>query len=88
MNSSEETLQKKVISFLARYPGDSFKSRELAQRLGIKQETEYLLLKEALRVLEDKKLLQRVTGKRYGYLHVPETLIGKLERTRQGVGFV
>lgn len=88
MNSSSDSLQKKVLSFLARYPGDSFESRELARRLGIKQETEYLLLKQALRILQDKKLLQRVNGERYGYLHVLETAIGKLELTRQGVGFV
>jgi ribonuclease R len=86
--SSSEILQSKILSFLARYPNESFKSKELARRLGIQSEAEYLAMKQALRILQDKRQLQRLKGKRYGHLFTPQKVVGKLEMTRQGSGFV
>ncbi|MBI3006554.1 MAG: ribonuclease R [Ignavibacteriales bacterium] len=77
-----------MLTFLARYPNEAFKSKELARRLGIRSDADYLSLKQALRILQDKQQVSRVKGKQYSHLFVPQTVTGKLGLTRQGSGFV
>ena len=86
--NSDESLQQKILSFLARYPNEGFKSKELARRLGIRNQTDYLAFKQALHILQEKQQLSRVKGKQYSHRFVPQTVTGKLGLTRQGSGFV
>ncbi len=83
-----EKVKGKILAFLARYPGQAFKPRELASRLNMRSDTEYRALKEALRSLEEAKQVRRERRGRVGHLHVPKTLVGVLEIKRQGLGFV
>ncbi|MBI4428337.1 MAG: ribonuclease R [Ignavibacteriales bacterium] len=88
MLNSSDSFQHKILSFLARYPNEAFKSKELARRLGIRNDADYLMFKQALRILQDKQQITKAKGKRYRHHFVSQNVIGKLELTRQGSGFV
>jgi ribonuclease R len=87
-SSSVPDLQKKIVEFFERYPNEQFKSRELARRLGIRAEKEYLVFKQALRELQDSGRIRRARGKQFGHLPVPEHLTGTLRLLRDGTGLV
>ncbi len=81
-------LQNKIVEFLERYPNELFKSKELARRLGIRAERDYLVFKQALRELQDARKIHRARGKQFGHLHVPENATGTLRMLRDGMGLV
>lgn len=81
-------MKDKILAFLARYPGQAFKPRELAQRLNMRSEAEHRALMEALRNLQEAKQVRRERRGKVGYLHIPKTIVGVLEIKRQGLGFV
>lgn len=83
-----QELQKKILAFLARYPNELFKSKELSRRLGIRSEKEYESFKLALRELQDSRKINRSRGKQFGHLFVSEDLEGIFELTRAGFGLV
>lgn len=79
-----QELQEKILAFLKRYPTETFKSKELARRLGIRDEKTYQRFKEQLRFLQDKGAILRLRGKKYAHLYQPEIVRGILRRTRNG----
>lgn len=83
-----ETIQKKILAFLARTPNELFKTKELARRTGFQSEGEYLQFKKALRALQDSNQIARHRGKLFGHLHVPPNVRGILQVAKQGFGFV
>ncbi len=83
-----ESLDKRILEFLARFPNDLFKSKELARRLTIKSDKDYQTFKTQLRKLQDSGQIRRVEGKRYGHLSIPQVVEGILQLTKQGFGFV
>lgn len=83
-----QELQTHIITFLARYPNQLFKSRELGHRLSLKTEEELSALRDALKNLEEGQKVQRGRHGKYGFLHIPSVIRGKLQKTRQGFGFV
>ncbi|MCX7984124.1 MAG: ribonuclease R [Bacteroidetes bacterium] len=83
MTIPNEELQKKILQFLKRFPNELFKARELARRLGIRDEKTYLQFKEQLRFLQDKQAILRVRGKKYGHLHREERVQGIFKKVRQ-----
>jgi ribonuclease R len=83
-----ESLCQQILVFLERFPNELFKSKEMSRRIGIRKERDYLVFKEALRILQDEKKIERVHGKKYGHLHIPQQLIGTLEVTTRGFGVV
>lgn len=83
MTPSNEELQKKILQFLARYPNELFKARELARRLSIRDEKTYQQFKEQLRFLQDKGAILRVRGKRYGHRSQEELVQGTIRKQRQ-----
>ncbi|MGB2867826.1 MAG: ribonuclease R [Bacteroidota bacterium] len=83
-----ESIQKKILAFLARWPNELFKTKELARRTGFKSEAEYLQFKKALRELQDSNQIARHRGKMFGHLHVPQSVRGVLQVAKQGFGFV
>ena len=83
-----ELLCQQILTFLERFPNELFKSKELSRRLGIRNEKDYLVFKDALRLLQDEKKIERVRGKKYGHLHIPQQLVGVIEVTMRGFGIV
>ncbi len=93
-NSSPSTdhllqeMENKILSFLARYPNQLFKSSELVRRLSLKTEAETAVLQKVLKHLDESNRLKRGRQGQYGFLHAPTVLKGTLRSTRQGFGFV
>ncbi|MBI3578390.1 MAG: ribonuclease R [Ignavibacteriales bacterium] len=83
-----ESVSNKVLAFFARYPNQAFKSKELARRLSIRTNEEHEVLKQALRHLTDTNQVKRIKGGKFGHLEIPQTVIGTLQMTKQGLGFV
>lgn len=83
-----ELLQDRILEFLARFPNESFKSKELSRRIGIRNAKDEQLFKKALRLLQDNNKILRIHGKRYTYLHKTQYLLGELEMTSRGFGIV
>ena len=57
-------MKNQIKSFFKQNPGRSFKSKEIAKKLKIKDDQTYLLLKNELHKLESEQFLSR-NGKRY-----------------------
>jgi ribonuclease R len=82
-------MKNQVKSFFQNNPGSSFKTKEIARKLNIKNDNDYQLLKANLHQLESEKFLSR-NGKRYKLFTLPETnrLIGNFNLNEGGYGFV
>ena len=82
-------MKNQIKSFFKKYPDRSFKSKELAKRLKIKDDRNYLQLKKELHKLESEQFLSR-KGKRYMLFSMPESnrLIGYFNLNDGGYGFV
>jgi ribonuclease R len=82
-------MKNQIKTFFKENPGRSFKSKEVAKRLKIKDDRTYLLLKNELHKLEAEQFLSR-NGKRYKLYSLPEsnTLIGYFNLNDGGYGFV
>jgi len=83
-----DQLTTKVLDFLAQYPNQSFKVKEISRRIGVRTDEAYQLLKEALRTLEDNRQVKRANKGYYSHLDIPQTVQGVLELSKQGLGFV
>lgn len=83
-----ETVSKKILAFLARYPNQLFKKSELERRLSLKTEEEREALRAALHRLQEADQVNRVKNGRFGHRAVAQLVIGKLAMTKQGLGFV
>jgi ribonuclease R len=85
---SFESLRERILQFLARFPHESFKLKELSRRIGIRSTKDEQIFKRSLRSLQDEKKILRVRGKRYGHLHEIQLFFGLLEMTSRGFGIV
>ena len=88
IGESSESLDQRILQFLARFPNESFKSKELSRRIGIRTEKDEQLFKKALRSLQDDQKILRIHGKRYSHLHKVQLFFGELEVTSRGFGIV
>ncbi len=82
-------MNSQIKSFFKKNPSRSFKSKEIAKRLKVKDDIRYLLLKKSLHQLVSEQFLSR-NGKRYSLFSLPETstLIGYFTLNEAGYGFV
>jgi len=78
-----------IKSFFKENPGRSYKSKEVAKRLKVKDENSYLQLKKELHKLKSEQFLSR-SGKRYKLYTLPESnkLTGYFKMNDAGYGFV
>lgn len=76
------------MAFLARYPNQQFKSKELARRLGLKTTEEYRAFKDSLRSLIETNKVRPVGGGRFAHFEIPQTVVGVFQMTKQGFGTV
>ena len=83
-----ETVSKKILAFLARYPNQLFKKSELERRLSLKTEEEREALRAALHRLQEADQINRVKNGRFGHRAVAQLVTGKLAMTKEGLGFV
>jgi ribonuclease R len=82
-----EDLAKTIAEFLKSNPGHSYKSRELAKKLGVSN-LEYRNFKLTLRALSEADQIARAKGGRYGAPRKAKTVDGVLHVKTQGYGFV
>ena len=82
-------MKNQIKSFFKRNNKSSFKSKEIAKRLKIRDDNSYQLLKATLHQLESEQFLSR-NGKRYKLYTLPDTnrLIGQFNLNEGGYGFV
>jgi ribonuclease R len=82
-------MKKELKSFFKKFEGKSFKSKEVAKKLGIKTDHEYQQLKATLYKLYQENFLIR-TGKKYKLNILPSSnkIVGTLSMTEEGYGFV
>jgi len=82
-------MKNQIKSFFKRNTKSSFKSKEIAKRLKIRDDNSYQLLKATLHQLESEQFLSR-NGKRYKLYTLPDTnrLIGQFNLNEGGYGFV
>jgi ribonuclease R len=85
---SMELLRENILRFLARFPNESFKSKELSRRIGVRTQKEQNLFKQVLRSLQDERKVLRIRGKRYGHYHETQLVIGQLAIHPRGFGVV
>lgn len=81
-------LKQRILDFFARHPNESFKSKELARRLSIRDEDDYRDFRTLLHSMSDAEEIQRVQGKRYSAVQKKSEITGTLRVTKQGFGFV
>jgi ribonuclease R len=82
-------MKNQLKSFFRKNPGSSFKTKEIAKKMNIKDDINYQLLKATLHQLLSEKFLSR-NGKRYKLFTLPETnrLVGQFNLNEGGYGFV
>jgi len=82
-------MKNQIKSFFKQNPGRSFKSKEIAKRLKIKDDRAYLQLKNELHKLESIQFLSR-NGKRYKLFTPPDSnrMIGYFNLNEGEYGFV
>ena len=87
-NESFESLRELILQFLARFPNESFKLKELSRRIGIRTAKDEQIFKRALRSLQEEQKILRIRGKKYSHLHKTQLVFGELEVTSRGFGIV
>ena len=82
-------MKNELKSFFKKNPGRSFKPKEVAKRMKIKDDVAYRKLKSSLHQLESEQFLSR-NGKRYKLFTHPDSnrLIGYFNINEGGYGFV
>ncbi|MBM4168502.1 MAG: ribonuclease R [Ignavibacteria bacterium] len=83
-----DQLANKVLDFLAKYPNQSFKMKEISRRIGVRTDEAAQLFKEVLRTLEETRQIKRVKKGYFSHLDIPQHVQGVLELSKQGLGFV
>ena len=83
-----ETMEKDILAFLARYPNQLFKSKELERRLSLRTNEQHLDFKRSFRLLIDGGKIKRVHGGKYGHFELPQSVVGLFKMTKQGFGTV
>lgn len=85
---NRDQLIRKILDFLAKYPRQSFKTKELSRRLSIKSEDDYIFFKEILKELEQETLIKKIKKGYFGHYETPQTVKGRLDISKSGLGFV
>jgi len=82
-------MKNQLKSFFKKNSKSSFKSKEIAKRLKVKDDISYQLLKATLHQLESEQFLSR-SGKRYKLYSLPDTnrMVGHFILNEGGYGFV
>lgn len=84
---AKSSIQKRIEKLLENSPNRGYKSKEISKRLKLTTEKEYEELKRLLnRLYRQGKLIKR--GKRYLLAREANQIVGRLQITRMGFGFV
>jgi len=65
-----------------------FKTRDISRHLNITLDSDYQMLRQALAELEASEEIRRGRHRRFGFLHRPQRVVGKITLTKYGYGFV
>ncbi len=84
------TLEEKILKLIYKYPNETFKARQLARRLSLKDELDILALQNILKELVQKNKLTQASRKKYGVYKPPKSThkIGLFTRLKNGSGIV
>jgi len=83
-----ERLKEKVLLLLREQPGTYFKTKDIARKLGIREEREYQELRRLLHKLAHDREIDRGRHQRFGKAMGKSRIIGRMEVTRKGFGVV
>ncbi len=78
---------KRVVDLFSKYPHRSFKPKQLARQLGVKQ-AEYPAFRDTLKKLAAQGKIARYKRNQYGFLRTATVLQGELHVKSQGYGFL
>ncbi len=83
-----ERLKEKVLLLLREQSGTYFKTKDIARKLGIREEREYQELRQLLHRLVHDREINRGRHQRFGKAMGKSRMIGRMEVTRKGFGVV
>ncbi len=83
-----EPIKRRVIEFFDEHPREAFKSRQVARRLGIRDEETFQVLRGILHAMVDAKTLSHTRGKGYFHRSPAQGVEGTLTIFKQGHGIV
>jgi len=81
-------LEQRVTEFFDAHPREAFKSRQVAKRLGIRDEKEFQSLRDVLHAFVETKVLSHARRKGYARQALERTVRGILSMSKQGYGYV
>ncbi|PIQ59894.1 MAG: ribonuclease R [Bacteroidetes bacterium CG12_big_fil_rev_8_21_14_0_65_60_17] len=85
---SSSRIEDRVLSFFKNHGKRTFRAKEVAKRLDLKDRKEYEAAVEALQSLEKKGYIQAVGGNRFSYRPPENHMEGRLSVHPDGFGFV
>ncbi len=83
-----KNLERRIAEFFDAHPRESFKSRQVAKRLSIRDEDEFQSLREVLHAMVDKNVLFHARRKGYSRKSLEHGMQGVLSMSKQGYGYV
>ena len=87
-SSPKGTLEQRVTEFFDAHPREAFKSRQVAKRLGIRDEKEFQALRDVLHAFVESTVLSHARRKGYARHAFERTVRGILSMSKQGYGYV
>jgi ribonuclease R len=83
-----ETIKRRAVEFFDQHPNTALKSRQVARRLGIRDEETFQALRTVLHAMVDEKTLTHTRGKGYARRSPAHGIEGTLTIFKQGHGIV
>lgn len=85
---TRQQIRRQVLRLLKNHEKKEFRPKEIAQRLGYKDNKTYRLFRNVLAELDEQRIIGRGRGKTYTYKPRPKKLEGILSVHPRGFGFV
>ena len=82
------TMEQRVIDFFTAHPRESFKSRQVAKRLSIREDKEFQTLRGVLHALVESNTLTHARARGYALKAGDRNIRGILSMSKQGYGYV
>jgi ribonuclease R len=85
---TRQQIRRDILRLLKNHGKKAFRPKEIAQRLGYKDNKTYRLFRNVLAEMDDQRIVARGRGKTYTYKPRPKKLEGLLSVHPRGFGFV
>lgn len=84
----DNPMEQRVVDFFSAHPRESFKSRQVAKRLSIRDEKEFQALRGVLHALVESNTLTHARARGYSLKAGDRNIRGVLSMSKQGYGYV